>query len=961
MKKRLSLASLFVAFALCFIMGFAAAITNVRANEALKTVDEITFVMENGANVRYATTESESGLRFEAEMSATDYTALMNNVGDGKAYSEMSFGVMIMPYDYIEKYGDLTVENLFGTDAKYDWAEMVDGEWQYDGSKVRIINITGDAFSQDLIESENMVFRGAISGILQDNLARDFIGRGYIKYKVSGESEYKYLMAEYADDKVHSNVRSIIEVAEAAYADVETETDEKNDLKSYYLDKTNVRLVKFFDGDRLALSHKSALGYTFDGEIVMLDQDGYKFARWVNGAGETVSINESYTVNGTEKVYAVYTKGDQDYVEDGYLNADGAVITAINEFLALEISSENLATAKEKFEAVNSAIEVIREDEYKNLISDEVAAQLAAQIEVLNAVEALPENANVNTVTLYTPAQMVNYMTVLGIEHSRNNATSHVGKTLVGSVATNNFAEGAAYYAVSSIGAANDYCHWTVSLPKINFTNLKTVTFNWRIGGAWNGISFESPRDDGMAFTSNNHPTGTVNIEKTTEGISVTISCPSLSKTVNKTITDSDIISGNKALEIVVMTGNSAATIEFAAIMATTLYGYNEVTDNKNLFRGETLLNGVATEDMQPNATDGADGALTIDSTKFEGGIKVNTVGDSANVNVSLPKINYNLYDVVTLAWAFNVPNSSIGWDANVLAPAQDATVTREGTITVTNTDGKKITVTIFDEKSNESISQQITDVAIINGTSAITINFSNSREYGCLYLGPISSVYSSLGKMTTMEYAPEVSALAEKTWEVPAIGFYDTDAKEEDIVIDDALIAGLTATGDAAENHVSGAHAHDKVLNAWLSASNSIIYSANHDTNSGVSYTAWKINLPKLNFNLYETVTINWSMSKIWSRIGLTNSSDIGASGSTQSGTIVITNNGDGTITAVLTGINSSGTATCEKTYTDIDVVSGNVSIPVYVDMSYADSNFSISGITGTRMFAEVSSSAKA
>ena len=68
------------------------------------------FVMEEGAAVRI-TNDEVNGLRFSAEMSKETYDALQA--------SDAEYGMVIVPRDYITNGYELTVQNLFGANAKY--------------------------------------------------------------------------------------------------------------------------------------------------------------------------------------------------------------------------------------------------------------------------------------------------------------------------------------------------------------------------------------------------------------------------------------------------------------------------------------------------------------------------------------------------------------------------------------------------------------------------------------------------------------------------------------------------------------------------------------------------------------------------------------------------------------------------------------------------------------------------
>ena len=194
-----------------FAVAFCCAAGGVYVSQSKVSAEEITpqtaeFVMTKGASVRLK--EGENGIRFMASLTPEEYTAIE---GAGASY-----GMLIAPADYVEKH-DLTVENVFGENAVYDWAvEDENGGWGYegDGSKTRIINLTYDELDT---EGGNYVVRGSVTNVLESNITRGFVGRAYIRY--GAEGDYAYEMADYPAEGVADVTRSMYDVAAAAIAD----------------------------------------------------------------------------------------------------------------------------------------------------------------------------------------------------------------------------------------------------------------------------------------------------------------------------------------------------------------------------------------------------------------------------------------------------------------------------------------------------------------------------------------------------------------------------------------------------------------------------------------------------------------------------------------------------------------------------------------------------------------------
>ncbi len=214
--KKFKLVSILCAFAaVCLGSGIAATHNeSVDAAAASKTVE---FSMIKGASIRLRS--NSNGMRFSAAIPQASYEAIESKT--------VSYGMLIMPEDYVTTYGELTVENVFGSNAIYDW--KVEGE-EYSGTKTRIINITYEDLGE-VIDGEYII-RGSITNVLDANLGRDFVARAYIN------NNGTYTMANYADGHIIHNTRSMLDVAESALSDTSAQAisdGAKNVVKAEYM------------------------------------------------------------------------------------------------------------------------------------------------------------------------------------------------------------------------------------------------------------------------------------------------------------------------------------------------------------------------------------------------------------------------------------------------------------------------------------------------------------------------------------------------------------------------------------------------------------------------------------------------------------------------------------------------------------------------------------------------------
>ena len=177
--------------------------------------DTAKIEMIKGASVRYyseATTAAESGIRFSSAITAEDYTALEAMETEGVS---VSYGMLIAPYSYFDTYGEFNPATVFGVggEKKYTW----DGETVDEGATyTKIAHVTYDTLTMSTQEGyeNHYEIRGSLIKILDENLTKDFIGRGYIKYETTDSVSYKF--ADYYEDSADNNVRSIVYVSQLA-------------------------------------------------------------------------------------------------------------------------------------------------------------------------------------------------------------------------------------------------------------------------------------------------------------------------------------------------------------------------------------------------------------------------------------------------------------------------------------------------------------------------------------------------------------------------------------------------------------------------------------------------------------------------------------------------------------------------------------------------------------------------
>lgn len=220
------------ALTLCCVASGSVLTAVTASAETANTVSTVNFQMVSGASIRLdSNTEDdkdENGIRYQITMPDAEYKALERN----SAYTNVSYGILIAPSDYVEKYGELNKANVFGTNAVYDWAvKNEDGEWIYNGSKTRIMNFESDTLSPWSKDETMRTYFSSIVNLNENNISRQFVGVGYIKYSTTTGTDYVFATAK-------DNARSMSQVARLMYQTTDSEIPQnvKDTVKKTYID-----------------------------------------------------------------------------------------------------------------------------------------------------------------------------------------------------------------------------------------------------------------------------------------------------------------------------------------------------------------------------------------------------------------------------------------------------------------------------------------------------------------------------------------------------------------------------------------------------------------------------------------------------------------------------------------------------------------------------------------------------
>ena len=192
---------------------------------------------ENTANVQmtggaflYVGTENKNGIRFELKISDENYNAIIAKVENGEL-ANVEFGIAIAPRDYDETC-QINAASMFGEggEKKYDWANLKNGEWVYegDGTYTRIINL----YTNRLVADETnggYHYYGRIYNIATENLDREYTGVGYVReIGKDGTETYSFATA-------NDNYRSMAYLGQVA-VESESFAEYKQTIQESYID-----------------------------------------------------------------------------------------------------------------------------------------------------------------------------------------------------------------------------------------------------------------------------------------------------------------------------------------------------------------------------------------------------------------------------------------------------------------------------------------------------------------------------------------------------------------------------------------------------------------------------------------------------------------------------------------------------------------------------------------------------
>lgn len=293
-----------------FSASFGTFVSAETQNSAL-SFEQVCFFMQSGASVR--TVKDSSGLRFTSLMSKSDYNGLIAN----ENYKTLTFGMLILPYDYVTKYGEANYETVFGENAVYGY----NGE----KNKIQIINLSNDEMYEFVYDKNYMAFNGVIINMYESNFCRQFVGVGYMSAQTDGGLIYKFAGSE-------NNIRSVAYVAGKAMSNgsegevleiLQNYVNKSSSEKTSYTVRTHTcgsietiseEVFETTVGTVVSTSAGNVDGYSLDTDRSVLSS--IALANDATVLDVYYESNESCTVDLTDSVYCSFDLTNDEFTLD---------------------------------------------------------------------------------------------------------------------------------------------------------------------------------------------------------------------------------------------------------------------------------------------------------------------------------------------------------------------------------------------------------------------------------------------------------------------------------------------------------------------------------------------------------------------------------------------------------------------------------------------------------------------
>lgn len=231
------------------------------------------FVMDEGAAVRIS--EDTLGLKFTSFLNKDLYDNAISTYGE----DNVVVGMFILPKDYIETYGEISLDTIMNV---YAPNQIIDG-------RVTIAFLQGAVVDSKV--NGYYSISGSINNIKAENLTREFVGVAMLT--INSGSVPTFAFSDYANCDINNTARSAAYVAQMAVAN---NAEYKDVVATAYLTED---------------VYAEETTYTVIHHIFNTSQNVVEVAKVVGTAkiGETVSVTPSTSFDGFTYVESVVING----------------------------------------------------------------------------------------------------------------------------------------------------------------------------------------------------------------------------------------------------------------------------------------------------------------------------------------------------------------------------------------------------------------------------------------------------------------------------------------------------------------------------------------------------------------------------------------------------------------------------------------------------------------------------
>ena len=299
--------------------------STLQSNSIIKTtalgeIDVSSLTMKEGAAVRLKDLEnpenSRNGLRFTALFNRRVYEKLEEL---DAAYDNVSvnYGMLIVPYDYIQSKGELTVANIFGENAIY----YIDGVTPAVAGRTKIGGWNHLDLPEEDDDTRTKEIYCSIINISKSQLTREWVGVSYIQYTEDGVSQY------YMTEALYENARSMVYVAQKALRD--TKITLSDDQKTW-LTNNYTEYEKTENGVTVSIPDKK---YRYTVNHILVDPLGNETIKETTEFDAKL-INTEVSAADQQKTYEGYTLDTSRTVSSDIIYANHR--TALNYYYNME-------------------------------------------------------------------------------------------------------------------------------------------------------------------------------------------------------------------------------------------------------------------------------------------------------------------------------------------------------------------------------------------------------------------------------------------------------------------------------------------------------------------------------------------------------------------------------------------------------------------------------------------------